>query len=349
MKPALFIFSIFSLCAIGLLFIFGISPIRGGYAPYIMFKKQVIAVAIGILLMFLVSRIPHELLRKISVPIFVICLIGTISTLFLGKGSAKRWIHFPGFSIQPVEFFKVAYIILFSNIISKVKEQIDIYGFMLFVLANIILTLPILIQPDYGNFIIIFTISTFLLFIKGVKIRYILSLLLPAIPAFVALIFISPYRIKRILAFLSPWEDPQGKGFQIIQSMISYSAGGIKGEGIGEGMQKLYFLPAAHTDFIISSIAEEIGLIGIAIIVLLFSIVTFIGFSAAKSIKEEFPKLLTAGLTFMIAIEVIINLFVSVGLLPAKGLPLPFVSYGGSSIISSFIAAGIILQAITKD
>ena len=349
MRSALFVSSIFSLCAIGLLFIFGISPIRGGYDPYLMFKKQVIAVVIGVVLMFLISQLSHDILRKISVPIFIICFAGVISTLFLGKGSAKRWIYFPGFSIQPVEFFKVSYIILLSNLLSKIKHEIDIYGFLLFVLANIIFTLPILLQPDYGNFIIIFSITTFLLFIKGVKIRYILYLLIPAIPAFLSLIFFSPYRMKRILAFLSPWDDPQGKGFQIIQSMISYSAGGINGAGIGEGMQKLFFLPAAHTDFIISSIAEETGLIGITAIVMLFSVITFIGFSTAKNIKDEFSRILIAGITFMLSIEVVINLFVSVGLLPAKGLPLPFVSYGGSSIISSFIAAGIILQGITKE
>ncbi len=348
MKAKLFIFSVFTLCAIGMLFILSITSVRMySKDPFVLFKKQLTSIFLGFMIMFLVSKLPFHVMKKISLVIFIISFVLVLSTLFVGEGKVKRWIHLPGFSIQPVEFFKIGIILLYSNVLSKIKrEDIDFYAFLLFAVSFFVLSIPVLLQPDYGNFLLIMLFCFSLLFIKGVKMRYFFLTSAPVLALFFFFAVSSTYRMNRILAFLDPWKDPQGKGFQIIQSMVAYSSGGLSGVGIGEGTQKLFFLPEAHNDFIISSIAEETGMVGILLIILLLFFVIFIGFSSAISLKDEFAKLVVAGSTFIIGVEAVMNLYVSVGLMPAKGLPFPFVSYGGSSMLKSFTLAGIILSGI---
>lgn len=332
------------LCGIGLLFIFNITSVRYEHAPYIFFKKQLIALFFGIGIMLFLSRIPFEIVKRLSPVVFIFAFALTILTLFFG-GNVKRWIYLPGFSIQPVEFLKVAFILLLANVLSKIKEM-DIYTVILFYIVSAVVSFPVLLQPDYGNFVLIFVITSFMLFVAGAKLLHILSISLPAIPLFVFLALSSPYRLKRILVFLDPWKDPHGSGFQLIQSILSYASGGLAGVGIGEGVQKLFFLPAAHTDFIISSIAEEAGFIGVLFVVAMFLLFGTVGFLTALEHKDRAKQLAVAGLTFLIVFQAFFNMLVSVGLLPPKGLPLPFVSYGGSSLVASLSAVGIIISSI---
>jgi len=347
MRHTLLILSATVLSGIGLLFIFSTTSVRYEHDPYIFFKKQLIAFFFGISLMFLFSKMPFELIKKFSPLVFALFLALTILTLFLG-GKVKRWIYLPGFSIQPVEFMKVSFVLLLSNILPKIKK-IDFYTVAMFYILSAAVAFPIILQPDYGNFVLVFIITSFMLFVSGAKIFHILSITLPVIPFFVFLVISSPYRMKRILVFLDPWKDPTGDGFQLIQSILSYAAGGLTGVGIGEGMQKLFFLPASHTDFIISSIAEEAGLIGVIFVVLLFLLFGVIGFSISIDEKDKSKQLAVAGLTFLIVFQAFFNMLVSVGLLPTKGLPLPFISYGGSSLVACLSSVGIILSVIRDE
>ncbi len=347
MRISLLVFSALVLCALGLLFIFGVSYVRGN--NYILLKKQLIAILIGIGLMFLISRTSISILRKFVFPFLLIAFLATVATLFVGSGNVRRWITFPGFSVQPSEFLKLAVVLLYARILSKLKlDEIDFYGVLLFIILGLFFGFPVLLQPDYGNFVFMSVLVFFMLFVSGVRLRYLLITLSPIIPLFAFFVISSPYRLKRILAFIDPWQDPYRSGFQVIQSMLSYTSGGLTGVGIGDGVQKLFFLPAAHTDFIISSIAEEAGFIGIIIIVVLIMIICFIGFLSALEINDRFAKLAIAGTTFNFVFQGIVNLFVTVGLFPTKGLPFPFVSYGGSSAIASFMTLGVMVSAISS-
>ncbi|MCS7214002.1 MAG: putative lipid II flippase FtsW [Candidatus Calescibacterium sp.] len=352
MKSSLIILSVLFLTFIGLIFILNITYIRNPADPYIYVKKQAIGVLVGLSLMFLSTQIKIELIRKISPILVLIVFVSLILTLFIGKGpGVKRWITFPGFSIQPSEFLKVVLPVFLANIALKIKQdgELDFSKTITVFLIGAIVSFPIALQPDFGNFAFCILITLFTLFIVGAKIRYLLLISSPTIAGLIFLAIISPYRLKRLLVFLDPWKDPQGSGYQIIQSMISYSSGGITGKGIGDGIQKLFFLPSSHTDFIISVIAEELGVIGIITIITALSVITIVGFTSALKMKDEFARSLAASLTFCITFQALFNLLVTVGLVPTKGLTFPFVSYGGSSVIASFLCAGLLVSVISKN
>ncbi len=348
MKSYLVVFAVLILSAIGLLFVFNVTYVRNFANPYIFVQKQAIALALGLALMFVISRTPLGVLRRLSIFLLVISFCFVIATLILGSGDAKRWIRLPGFSIQPVEFFKIVLTLFLANVFSKI-EKIDFSTVISFVTLGLFLSFPVYLQPDYGNFAFIMIMVIFMLFIAGAKLRYLLAIAFPIIPLLALAVITAPYRMRRLLVFIDPWTDPQGSGFQVIQSLLSYASGGLTGVGIGEGIQRLFFLPAVHNDFIISSIAEEVGFLGIVVIVLLYSIVAFVGFLSASRLKDRFAKLAVASATFFISAQAILNLLVSVALLPTKGLPLPFISYGGSSTIANFIAIGIMLSGISAE
>jgi cell division protein FtsW len=202
----------------------------------------------------------------------------------------------------------------------------------------------ILAQPDLGTTLALGAVVVIMLFIAGARLLYLLSLLLASLPALYILIFSVPYRRMRILAFLNPWLDPRGSGFQIIQSQIALGSGGIFGVGLGQSRQKLFYLPAAHTDFIFSIIGEELGLIGTLSIIILFLIFIQQGLKIIKNTQDTFGYFLSLGLTLTIAFKAIINIGVSCGVLPTKGLPLPFISYGGSSFIFDLLTVGILMN-----
>lgn len=351
-KSSLLILSVLFLSFLGLTFILNVTYIKNPSDPYFYIKKQAIAIAIGLSVMFLMTQVKPETLRKLSPLAMLITFLFCFITLFIGKGpGVKRWLAFPGFSIQPSEFFKVVLPIFLANIVLKVKknnEEIDFSKAITLFLIGAALSFPIALQPDFGNFFFCILTILFILFIAGTKIRYLLIISSPAVAGLALLAIISPYRLKRILVFLDPWKDPLGSGYQIIQSMISYSSGGLTGRGIGDGIQKLFFLPSSHTDFIISVIAEEIGVIGILTIVIALSVIAIIGFTSALKIKEDFSRIVVAGTTFCITFQGLLNLLVTTGLVPTKGLTFPFISYGGSSVIASFACAGILLSAMSK-
>jgi len=313
-------------------------------------KRQLLYVFLGLILTFLFMSVDYRKLRKYSKPLLLSALVLLILVIIPGIGreiaGARRWFRFFGFSFQPSEFAKVAIIFYMADFLSRKKDGIKnfFYGFLPAILILGLFILPILLQPDLGTAIAIAVIVFIMLFVAGVKLSYLFSIILLSMPFFYLLIWKIPYRMLRIKAFLNPWLDPGGSGFQIIQSQLALGSGGILGVGLGQSRQKLFYLPAAHTDFIFSIIGEETGFLGTASVAILFIIFIFLASRIMKNAPDNFGKLLSLGLLTMVGFEAIVNMGVSTASLPTKGLPLPFISYGGTSLVFKMVSVGILLN-----
>jgi cell division protein FtsW len=289
-------------------------------------------------------------LRRFAKPILLTALVLLVLVLIPGLGrevsGARRWFRFKFISFQPSEFANLAVIIYVADFLARKKDTIKsfVWGFLPVILALGCVALFILAQPDLGTTLALGVVVFIMLFIAGARLRHMMYMLLPSIPLLYFLIFSVPYRRMRIMAFLNPWADPKGSGFQIIQSQIALGSGGIFGVGLGHSKQKLFFLPAAHTDFIFSIIGEEAGLIGTIGVIALFIYFIQQGLKIVKFAPEKFGYFLSLGLVSMITLKAIVNIGVTCALFPTKGLPLPFISYGGSSFIFDMISVGILLN-----
>ena len=317
---------------------------------YYFLKKQIAFAVIGVLLMFVLSNLRYETLKKVayaaialSVVLLVLILIPPIG---VRKGGATRWLRLGFISFQVSEFVKIALVLFMAHFLSKkiahIKEFVK--GMLVpLVITSLIMGL-IMLQPDFGTAIIIALMLMGMLYLAGGRILHLSALTVPFIAGAVVLVMMKPYRLQRWLTFLDPWKDASKSGFQIIQSWISFGSGGTFGVGLGDGMQKLFYLPEPHTDFILSVVAEEVGFMGVAIVIALFIVLVFQGFVIAFRAADLFGTLVAAGLTMLIALEASINIAAVVGLIPTKGLALPFMSYGGSSLVMSLAAVGMILS-----
>jgi cell division protein FtsW len=269
----------------------------------------------------------------------------------LGKtvGGAQRWFGIGPFSFQPSEVMKVALILYLADSLDRRRESLrqasGIFPYMVILGICVVLLER---QHDFGTVALLGAATLLMLFLAGIRWAFILAPLALLIPVMVFLVESNSYRMKRISAFLNPWEDPQGAGFQLIQSLIAVGNGGLLGVGLSNSSQKLFYLPAPHTDFIFAIIAEELGLIGAVAVVFLFAALVLRGFKVASSVcaKEggAFPGLLAAGLTGVLGAQALVNLGVVTGLLPTKGIPLPLVSYGGSSMVFTLVSLGLLLN-----
>ncbi|UCH94051.1 MAG: FtsW/RodA/SpoVE family cell cycle protein, partial [Candidatus Aminicenantes bacterium] len=265
---------------------------------------------------------------------------------FMGKiNNSYRWIRLGGFSLQPSEFAKIAVVLYLSYVLSRKTNNVnDIRKLMLLLIPFFIVEILILKEPDVGNFSLILIIAGILLFAAGLKLRYFFFSLFFVAPVFILFIKMNPDKMNRILAFLHPDEYVSSYNFQTLQSIYAIGSGGIFGKGLGKSTQKLYFLPYAYSDFIYSIVGEEVGLVGAAAVVGLFFIYLVRGLIVAKLSGNLYTYLLVTGLTFMIVIQAMMHISVTLGIFPAKGIPLPFISNGGSSLIASLIISGIILN-----
>jgi len=313
-------------------------------------KRHLAFLFIGAILAYFMMCIDYRKLKSIAKPLLLCAFILLMLVLIPGLGrevsGAQRWFRFKFISFQPSELANLAVIIYVADFISRRQAFMKSFwwGFMppMFVLGiNAIL---ILLQPDLGTTVAISAVVLTMIFVAGVRLTYLFSLLLASLPALYVLIFSVPYRRMRILAFLNPWLDPRGSGFQIIQSQVALGSGGIFGVGLGHSKQKLFYLPAAHTDFIFSIIGEEMGLLGTIGVIILFILFIQQGIKIIKNAPDKFGYFLSLGLILMICLKAVINIGVSCGLLPTKGLPLPFISYGGSSLMFDMVAIGILLN-----
>jgi len=313
-------------------------------------KRHLIHCLVGLFIATLFLKSDYKNLKKYAKVFLVVSIIGLVLALLPGigreAGGAKRWVKLGFIGFQPSEFAGFFLIVYVADILDRKQPVIRSFmqGFMppLMVLGFSILL--ILLQPDLGSSVCILAVGLIMMFVSGVNMAYFLPFLVPMIPIFYFLIFKVAYRLRRIASYLDPWSDTQGAGFQIIQSFLALGSGGIFGLGLGCSKQKLFYLPQAHTDFIFSIIGEEMGLIGTLSVVALFATFVWFGIQVSIKAKDLFGRFLALGITASIGLKAVINIAVSTGAIPTKGLPLPFISYGGTALIFSIIAVAILIK-----
>jgi cell division protein FtsW len=317
------------------------------------FKKQLIFFLIGLVFFSLALLIDLEFLKRHSKEFLLLTVILLIAVIFLGKkvGGARRWISVGGFNFQPSEVLKISFLLYCADYCRRKQKFIKCIRLGLLPLGFILglICLLLILQPDLGTAIFWVLWSIFFLFLFKARKRHLVSIILVGIIASFFLVKFYPYRARRITAYMNPFSDPRGSGFQLIQSQIAYGAGGIGGVGFGEGKQKLFFLPAAHTDFVFSIIAEEFGLLGSFSLILFLFLIFHKMFIIANDSRDEFRMGILWGIIFIFFLEVVINIGVSCGLLPTKGLPFPFMSYGGSSLVVHYILLGLFFNASRQE
>jgi cell division protein FtsW len=341
-----------ALVGFGIAMVFSSSAIvakeKFGDPNYFAFK-QLISATLGLAVMFVVMKVDYHYYRR---PAIVFSLLAVVVALLVfvfflaASANTHRWIQLPGFSIQPSELAKLALIFFLAYFLEKRKGKVNDITFTLIPVGVIVAILAglIILQPDLGTAISLVVIGVTLLFVAGLDLRWIAVSAIFAVPVFYQLVFRVRYRRERILAFMNPWEQPLGRGFQIIQSLLSVASGGLAGLGYMEGKQKLFYLPEAHTDFIFAVVGEELGMIGTCTILVLFSFFCWRGVRASLRAPDLFGFYLGLGITTMVSVQSFINMSVVLGLLPTKGIPLPFLSYGGSSFVVMLAAVGILLN-----
>ncbi|MDD2850718.1 MAG: putative lipid II flippase FtsW [Desulfuromonadaceae bacterium] len=313
-------------------------------------KRQGLFALIGLGLMLATMRINYQFWRKLAAPILLGCIVLLVLVLIPGiggsAGGASRWIRFPGFNLQPAEIAKIALIMYMAYSLDRKQDKIKQLGagFVSYMLILVVMLGLLLKQPDMGSALTLAAVAIVMLFSAGTRLVYIISIFLMSLPFIYFLIMNVAYRKRRILAFLDPWQDPQNSGFQIIQSWLAFGTGGLFGQGLGEGKQKLFYLPEAHTDFILSVIGEELGFLGVIVIIGMFFLLVQRALRIAVAAPDAFGRFLALGIAILFGIEATVNMGVVTGLLPTKGLALPFISYGGSSLVISLFAVGILLN-----
>lgn len=313
-------------------------------------KRQAVFAFLGVLLMAAVARVGYRTLEKLAYPILVAGVVGILLTFVPGLGArvngAQRWIRAFGMQLQPTEFAKIALCIYLAKSISDKGDAIKSFkfGFLPHMIVVGLMGALVLLQPDFGTLVVMGVVTFAVLFTAGAPFLYVLVSVGVAIPGALLLIFTSPYRRARIEAFLDPFEDRWGSGYQVAEALMSLGSGGVFGRGLGEGRQKLGFLPEGHTDYILASIGEELGLVGIACVLALFVVLVFAGYRAMRDASDAFGAWLAFGLTTLVAVEALFNTAMCLALLPPKGIALPFVSYGGTSVVKGLIIGGILLS-----
>ncbi|HHU33164.1 MAG: stage V sporulation protein E [Zhaonellaceae bacterium] len=345
------ILSVMLLISIGIIMVFSSSAVTSQQTlgdPYYFLKKQALWAVLGTIAMYITSHFDYFRLKRIANPIFYICLLFLVIVLIIGSSSkgATRWLGIGSLSFQPSETIKLAMVIFLSKILSKKHGQIKSFSKGVLPVLGIMALVCVLImgQPDLGTAIVVAGTTVLLLMAAGAKFGHLFLIALAGVGAVGLLILVEPYRMERFIAFLNPWADPTDTGFQTIQSLLALGSGGLFGVGLGASRQKLYYLPEKHTDFIYAIIGEELGFLGGMLILLLFIIFAWRGLKTALGAPDNFGSLLAAGITIMITFQAIINIGVVTGSLPVTGITLPFISYGGSSLLITMASVGVLLN-----
>jgi cell division protein FtsW len=345
--------AVMALVALGLVMVYSASAIAAqdklGDALYFL-KRQAVAAGIGVIAMCAAMFVGYRRLARWAYPLLLLSIGLLVLVLVPGIGTtvggARRWIHLPGFSLQPAELAKLTWVIYLAYSLAKKREKVATFsvGFLPHLAIAGVLVFLCMGQPDFGSSVALLFMLFTLLFAAGAKLSYLVGSILLAIPIGYHAIASSPYRMKRILAFLDPWAHRNDVGYQVAESLMSIGSGGLHGLGLGDGRQKLFFLPEAHTDFIFSIIGEELGFFGVALVVALFGLIIWRGIRASLAAPEPFGTYLGLGVTALFGFHAVVNMSVAMGLLPTKGLTLPFISYGGTSLVVMMAAAGILLS-----
>lgn len=337
----------------GLLMIYSSSYIWAEYKfgdGFRYMKFQGLFLLAGIWLMIFISKIDYRFYYKNSLSIFIVCLVLLILVLIPGIGTVRNgsrsWFGIGSLGIQPSEFMKLSLLVLISKYLSNNTKEIKSFfkGILPVLLVVGLVFFLIMLQPDFGTSMIIVLSILALLFVAGADMKFFLISGVLGIIGIVILILIAPYRVDRITSFINPWSDPLGTGFQIIQSLYAIGPGGLFGLGLFNSRQKHFYLPEPQTDFIFSIISEELGIVGILIVSFCFISILYLGLKISLNSRNLFSKYLSFGITFQILIQAIMNLMVVVGLIPVTGVTLPFLSYGGSSLLITLCSIGVLLN-----
>lgn len=344
------IFLVIGLCILGLLVIYSTTHqenINEGVMQIT--RRQLIHILTGLFFCLLVTIIDYHDIVKIAIPLFFLSLIMLVYVIFFGKnvGGSRRWIQLAGFEFQPAEFAKITLIIFLADFLNKQKEEIPnfLYFSLPFFFTGILMLL-IYKQPDLGTAIVFFAITLLMIFIAGISWKYIIAVFIILLSLFpIGWSFLKDYQKSRLLLFLNPEMDPLGAGYNIIQSKVAIGSGGLFGQGLFSGIQsQLKFLPAQHTDFVFAVIGEELGFMGALLLISLFILVLWKGIRIAQEAPDILGTLIATGVTSFMFIHILINVGMSMGLMPATGLPLPFISHGGTFMITNFIGIGLLLN-----
>jgi cell division protein FtsW len=317
--------------------------------PYLFLTKQLMWATLGIAVLWIVMRVDYKMYRE---PVFIwsalaivaLCLIAVMFSAPVNN--ARRWFSIGGLGIQPSELAKLAAIFFIADMLERRMQRINELGYGLLPIAIVVGVLVglIVIEPDFGTAMTLAVIAAVMVFAAGLSYTYVFGAILLALPVVAAVAMSAGYRRRRLLTFLNPWEDPLGDGFQIIQSLIAVGTGGVTGKGLMGGVQKLFYLPEPQTDFIFSVISEELGLIGATLVVVCFCVITWRGLRVAIHAPDRFGAFLALGLTTMVAVQAFMNISVVLSLMPTKGIPLPLVSFGGSSLLINLVGMGVLLN-----
>jgi len=350
-------FTTLLLVMVGIMMIFSSSAILASEKygdTYYFLKKELFFFFIGTVGLFLTKNFNYKRYQKI-IYVLAALTMGLMMLSFIppfshSAGGASRWVNFGFVTIQPSEITKLVVIMLVAYLIAKKGERIKEFkkGYLPTIMMSGIFIALILIQKDLGSALVLGAVVFIMLFVSGTRTIYLLGSVLAAMPLLYFMIFSVAFRKQRILAFLDPWKHKLDSGFQIIQSFVAFKSGGLTGVGLGESKQKLFYLPEAHTDFIFSVLGEEFGMIGVTVVAFLFLFLVYRGIKIAQKTKDTFGIFLALGISTLIGLQAFINFGVVMGVLPTKGLVLPFISYGGSSLVVTLMAIGILLNISTQ-
>jgi cell division protein FtsW len=347
------LFAVLFLVGIGIVMVYSASSalaLKKFGSGFHFLKKQALFSLVGMVVLVVFSHIPFRIYRALTYPALVASLAMLAAVLVSGMGLAaggsQRWMRLGPLTFQPVEAARLALVIFMAYSLSKKQDGLRQFGigFIPHVLVLTAFAVLLMLQPDFGSVVIFSVLVWVMMFVAGVPIRYLLTALLPMLPMAYFLMIGATYRMKRLVSFLDPWQYPDGEGYQIIHSLMAFGTGGLWGTGVGKGYQKLFYLPEPHTDFIFAVIGEELGFLGVLFVIGLYGLVLWRGSSIAYRCRDEFGMYLALGITTAIGLQVSINLGVALGLLPTKGLTLPFLSYGGTSLVLNMASIGILMN-----
>lgn len=344
--------TIMILVAIGVVMVFSASSYSAFFNPKIRdsmyyLKKQGLSAIIGVIAMFFMIKIDYHKIKKFTKYIMLITLIllGAVYA-FPEINGARRWIPIPVFNLQPSEIAKYVIVLYMAKSIELKGDKIKsfIYGILPYLLVSGLYAVIILFEPNLSIATVIMLVTLIMLFVGGARWLHFVELIGMVGALGVVGILLEPFRVKRVLNFLDPWQDPKGTGYQLIQSLLALGSGGITGVTLGKSRQKCYYIPEPHNDFIFAIIGEELGLIGCTVVIILFLVLIWRGIRTSMRAKDTYGTLLAVGITSVIAIQAIINIAVVTGSMPVTGVPLPFISYGGSSLLFNLMAMGVLLN-----
>lgn len=324
-----------------------VADVRYG-SPWFILLRWCFYIPVGLLVMWLVSRVNPSWWEVLVMPLLMIGFISLLVLLVVGNeiNGAKRWFSVLGMTMQPIEFFKPIFVMYIAYYLANFQDRLQSFahGLMPMLMMLVFAVGLLLGQPDFGNVALLMGVSFCLWLAGGVPLRHLLGLLIVGIPTLIIMIASAPYRMDRMMAFVDPWADRFGSGYQLVQSEMAFGVGGLFGAGLGQSVQKLFYLPESFTDFISAVIAEELGLAGILSLIMVFSLLCWRCFKISLEADKTFNRLLVLGCVLLLAAAFIINLGASMGIFPTKGMPMPFVSYGGSALIGNCILVGLVFS-----